>query len=586
MSQKIRLVPFAEGARAEVTLDSIGDAVVSADIRGRVTYLNAVAERMTGWLREEAAGRPLEEVLRIIDATTQEAVPNPMRSAIRDDRTMGLTPNCVLIRRDGFEVAIEDSAAPIHDRRGQATGAVMVFRDVSAARALSLRLSHLAHHDSLTDLPNRILLDDRLKQAMARAHRHEQKVALLFLDVDRFKNINDSLGHCLGDRLLQSIAQRLLACVRSSDTVSRPGGDEFVIMLTEVTCPRDVAVSAEKLLLAFGTPHRIDQHDLRLTASIGIAIYPDDAIDAETLVKNADAAMYCAKDRGRDNYQFFQGDMIGRVAERRSLERDLRVALERQELVLYYQPRVRLDTGAIIGAEALIRWRHPERGLLLPAQFIPIAEEGGVIVPIGRWVLREACHQARAWRDAGLPPMTIAVNISEVELRAGDFAAGVRAVLADTGLEPQHLELELTESLLMQDSTSTAAVLRSLKDMGVQLALDDFGTGHASLGLLKHFPFDTLKIDQSFVCDLCRNAQDASIVNAVIGIGKSLHLRIVAEGVATREQHAFLKMQGCPEGQGYYFSKPLAALEFAEFLRGGSACRHRPTAERPATANG
>ena len=557
---------FVEKERAQVTLDSIGDAVISTDIRGHVTYLNGVAESLTGWSLGDAAGQPLEEVFQIIDATTREAVQNPMALAIRQNKTVGLTPNCVLIRRDGVEAAIEDSAAPIHDRRGQVTGAVMVFHDVSAARALSLRMSYLAQHDSLTDLPNRILLNDRLNQAMALAHRHQQQLAVLFLDVDRFKHINDSLGHDVGDRLLQSVAQRLLGCVRKWDTVSRQGGDEFVILLSEVTRAQDAAVSAEKILMALSTPHRIDRHDLHVTASIGIVIYPDDGTEAETLMKHADFAMYHAKDSGRSNYQFFTPDMNVRAIKRQSLENGLRHALERQEFVLHYQPTMNLETGAIVGVEALIRWRHPHLGLVPPAQFVPVAEECGFIVAIGRWVLREACRQARAWQDAGLPPMRIAINVSAAELRDKDFVAGVSAILTETGLESRYLELELTETYLMQDSTSTAAVLQALKDTDVQLALDDFGTGYSSLSHLKRFPIDTLKIDRSFVRDLTTDADDASIVSAVISMGKSLHMRVVAEGVESREQLAFLHEQSCPEGQGYYFSRPLVAKEFAKLL--------------------
>ena len=557
---------FEEQERAQVTLNSIGDAVMSTDVQGHVTYLNAVAESMTGWSREDAAGRPFEEVFRIVDATTHEAAPNPMALAIRENKTVGLTLNCLLIRRDGVEAAIEDSAAPIHDRRGQVTGAVIVFHDVSTARALSLRMSYLAQHDSLTDLPNRILLNDRLAQAIALAHRHRHKLALLFLDVDRLKHINDSLGHAIGDRLLQSVAQRMLACVRSSDTVSRRGGDEFVILLSELTHEQDAAVGADKILLALRAPHRIDQHDLHVTGSIGIATYPDDGTEAEILLKNADSAMYHAKENGRDHYQFFKPDMNVRAIERQSLESGLRHAIERQQLVLHYQPKFNLETGAIIGVEALIRWHHPQHGLVPPAQFIPIAEESGLIVPIGRWVLREACRQARAWQDAGLPPTSMAINISAVELRAKDFVAGVRAILAETGLESHYLELELTETFLMQDSTSTAAVLEALKDMGVQLALDDFGTGYSSLTYLRRFPIDSLKIDQSFVRELTTDADDASIVSAMISMGKSLQMRVVAEGVQTSEQLAFLQECGCPEGQGYYFSRPVAAGEFALLL--------------------
>jgi diguanylate cyclase (GGDEF)-like protein/PAS domain S-box-containing protein len=557
---------FVEKERAQVTLDSIGDAVISTDVRGHVTYLNVVAETLTGWSLEDAAGHPLEEVFRIIDATTREAVRNPMALAIRANKTMGLTPNCVLIRRDGVEAAIEDSAAPIHDRRGHVTGAVMVFHDVSKARALTHRMSYLAQHDSLTDLPNRLLLNDRLTQAMALAHRHRQKLAVLFLDVDRFKHINDSLGHDVGDRLLQSVAQRLLGCVRRSDTVSRQGGDEFVILLSEVTRAQGAAVIAEKILTTLSTPHRIDQHDLHVTVSIGIVTYPDDGTEAETLMRHADFAMYHAKDSGRNNYQFFTPDMNVRAIKRQSLENGLRHAMERQEFVLHYQPTMNLETGTIVGVEALIRWRHPQLGLVPPAQFVPVAEECGFIVAIGRWVLREACRQARAWQDAGLPPMRIAINVSAAELRDKDFVAGVRAILTETGLESRYLELELTETFLMQDSASTTAVLQALRDIGVKLALDDFGTGYSSLSHLKRFPIDTLKIDQSFVRDLTTDPDDASIVSAVISMGKSLHMRVVAEGVETREQLAFLHEQSCPEGQGYYFSRPVAAAEFTKLL--------------------
>jgi diguanylate cyclase (GGDEF)-like protein len=502
-----------------------------------------------------------------------------MQVAIHENKTASLPPNCVLIRRDGHEAAIEDSTAPIHDRRGQITGAVMVFHDVSTARAQSLRLSYLAQHDSLTDLPNRILLNDRLTQAISLAYRHRQKLALLFLDLDRFKHINDSLGHAVGDRLLQSVAQRLSACVRSSDTVSRQGGDEFVVLLSEMTHAQDANVIADKIHLALGTPYLIDQHELHLTASIGIVTYPDDGTETETLMKCADIAMYHAKEAGRNNYQFFKPEMNVRAVERQSLEEGLRHALERQELVLHYQPKINLQTGSIIGAEALVRWRHPKRGIVPPAQFIPVAEECGFIVRIGQWVMHEACCQARIWQEKGLPALRIAVNISAVELRAKDFVDGVRAILTETGLEPHYLELELTETFLMQDSKSTLAVLKDLKDIGVHLALDDFGTGYSSLSYVKRFPIDTLKIDRSFVLDLATDDDDASIVSAVISMGKSLHMRVVAEGVETPEQLQFLQEHSCPFAQGYYFSPPVVAREFTQLLRisAGSVTETQPS---------
>ena len=335
---------------------------------------------------------------------------------------MNLPSNCILIRRDGFEIPIEDSVAPIHDREGQATGAVIVFRDVSAARAMALQMAHSAEHDFLTGLPNRMLLNDRVNQAIALAPRHKKKVAVLFLDLDGFKHINDSLGHPIGDKLLQSVAKRLMDCVRGSDTVSRQGGDEFVVLLSEVEQSEDAAITARRMLQAVAEAHSIDQHDLHVTTSIGVSVYPDDGLDAETLIKNADTAMYQAKENGRQSYQFFKPAMNVRAVERQSIEESLRRALERQEFALHYQPKVNLRTGEITGAEALMRWTHPTRGPVSPDEFIPVAEDCGLILPIGNWVLREACRQARAWVDAGLPLATMAVNISAMEFRDERFS--------------------------------------------------------------------------------------------------------------------------------------------------------------------
>jgi diguanylate cyclase (GGDEF)-like protein/PAS domain S-box-containing protein len=554
---------FEEKERADVTLNSIGDAVMSTDEWCNVTYLNIVAETLTGWPRAEAAGHPVAEVFRIVDAVTREPVSNPMELAIRENRTLGLTPNCILIRRDGAEAAIEDSAAPIHDRQGVVTGAVMVFHDVSSARALSLRMSYLAQHDGLTDLPNRILLNDRLDQAMGASRRSRQKLAVLFLDLDHFKHINDSLGHSIGDRLLQSVAKRLLSSIRSSDTVSRQGGDEFVVLLSQVMHAEDAGISADKILLALNESHRIDGHEIHITASIGIVTFPDDAADADTLLKNADLAMYKAKDSGRNNYQFYKSDLNASALVRQTIELGLRHALERDELVLHYQPQINLATSAITGVEALLRWRHPVRGLLHPMEFISVAEESGLIVPIGRWVLNEACRQAKAWVDAGIAPMRIAVNVSAVELRTKNFAEGVREALKQTALNSRYLELELTETFLMQDSTATGLVLDSIKGMGVQLALDDFGTGYSSLSYMRRFPIDTLKIDKSFIRDLTTDPDDAGIVSAVINMGSSLRMLVVAEGVETAEQAMMLCERHCPEGQGYHFSPPVVARDIA-----------------------
>jgi diguanylate cyclase (GGDEF)-like protein/PAS domain S-box-containing protein len=568
---------FEEKERAQVTLDSIGDAVISTDVAGNVTYLNVVAESLTGWSRQDAAGHPFGDVFRIIDSVTRSPARNPMAFAIQSNKTVSLTPNCVLIRRDGVESPIEDSAAPIHDRYGRVTGAVMVFHDVSAARATTLSMSYLAQHDSLTDLPNRLLLNDRLTEALSLAHRYQRQLAVLFLDVDRFKHINDSLGHMIGDRLLQSIAQRLLGCVRESDTVSRQGGDEFVILLSEVAHACDATVCADKILAALRVPHTIDQHEVHITASIGIVTYPHDGSDADALMKHADFAMYHAKENGRDNRQFFKRDMNIRALERQSLENGLRHALQRDEFSLHYQPKLNLLTGAIVGVEALIRWNHPEFGTVSPADFIPIAEESGLIVPIGRWVLAEACHQAQAWQDIGLAPIRIGINISAVELRADDFVEFIGDMIAMTGLDSRFLELELTETFLTQDSTSTSAVLHALRGIGLHLALDDFGTGYSSLNHLKRFPIDTLKIDRSFVHGITSNSDDASIVAAVISMGGHLHMQVIAEGVETPEQLAFLQYHGCLIGQGYYFSRPVATRECTQLLRRGIAAATSPS---------
>jgi diguanylate cyclase (GGDEF)-like protein/PAS domain S-box-containing protein len=566
---------FEEKERAQVTLDSIGDAVISTDADGRVTYVNAVAEALTGWSRQAAAGRPLVEVFRIVNVDSREVAQDPLGRAIRENRTVNLTPNCVLVRRDGSETPIEDSAAPIHDRRGTVSGAVIVFRDVTAARVLSLKMSHLAQHDGLTGLPNRTLFNDRLRQAMAMALRHRTKLAVLYVDIDRFKHVNDSAGHTAGDRLLQSVANRLLDCVRSSDTVSRQGGDEFAVLLCDVASAKDAAGAAEKMLLALGRPYRVDELELHVSASIGIAVYPEDGTTCEALLKDADVAMYRAKDCGRNNYQFFKTEMNRYALERHGLENDLHGALERREFVLHYQPKVNLLTGAMTGVEALLRWRHPKHRLIRPSRFISIAENNGLIVPIGKWVLAEACRQVKAWQVGGSTPVGIAVNVSPVELRAKGYVAGVQRVLSETGLAASRLELEITETFLMQDTIRTAMVLDELKEMGVRLALDDFGTGYSSLSFLKRFPIDTLKIDHSFVRDLATDTDDAGIVSAVVDMGKNLNMRVVAEGVETLEQYAFLKRHRCPEAQGFYFSKPMSATAIARLFATPTPVRQR-----------
>lgn len=557
---------FVEKERARVTLESIGDGVVSTDIASKVTYLNKQAEKMTGWSRENASGRPLAEVFQLIDSTTRLPARNPVEQVIQLKKPMGLFANSILVRRDGYESPIEDSVAPIFDKMGEVTGAVIVFHDITQVRAMAQQMAHLAQHDYLTDLPNRMLLNDRLSQAITYAKRHGTQLAVLFLDLDNFKHINDSLGHLAGDKLLESVARRLVGQVRQSDTVSRPGGDEFVILLLEDAYAENATITAEKIVQSLAQPHHIDEHELHITTSIGISLFPSDGRDADTLIKNADTAMYHAKKRGRDNYQFFKSDMNIRVVERQSIESDLRRAIDREEFVLHYQPKVNLKSGEIIGAEALIRWMHPSKGMIFPESFIAIAEDCGLIIPIGRLVLRQACRQAKEWVDAGISVVTIAVNISALEFRHQHFIQHVREVLQETGLEPQLLQLELTESVLMRNVESSTTILQALKEMGIQLAVDDFGTGYSSLSYLNQFPIDVLKIDQSFVRDISANKSNGVIVSAVISMGASLKQKVIAEGIETQEQLAFLKAQDCSEGQGYFFGWPVPSKDFAKIL--------------------
>jgi diguanylate cyclase (GGDEF)-like protein/PAS domain S-box-containing protein len=548
-------------ALARRILDSIGDAVLSTDRDWRITFMNPVAEKMLGWPSADAIGRHASEVFVVIDGGSRERVMPLMEEAAQSGQILVLPPNCILIRRDGTETHIEDSAAAIHGSDGEIAGMVVVFHDVGESRAMAQKMSHLAKHDVLTGLPNRALLEDRLEQGIALAARHSRQLAVLFIDLDDFKHINDSLGHRVGDQLLKAVADRITPCVRHSDTVSRQGGDEFIVLLAEISHQEDASLIADKIRAAILEPYLLDTHYLQLTASIGISVYPGDAEHAEVLLQHADTAMYHAKDKGRNQSQFFKEDMNVRAAEQRIITGDLRLALARNEFELRYQPKISLQTGTITGFEALIRWRHPGRGLLLPDRFIPIAEDNGLIIPIGKWVLQEACSQAQGWLAAGLNIHSIAVNVSAVEFRRDDFFDNVCAVLQTTGLAPHHLELELTETAVMRDIEATHTVLLALSRMGIRIAVDDFGTGYSNLSYLKRFPVNTLKLDRSFVNDIPQSADASTIVSSVIQMARSLHLSVVAEGVETLEQLNCLNANHCEEGQGYFFSGVMEAGE-------------------------
>ena len=547
---------FFQQRCAEVTLACSGDAVIISDSAQRVTHLNGPAELLTGWSAAEARGHSLNEILgeAACDKQATSALAPSIVSGPREDTPCADT--AILVRRDGVRLNIKNCSGYIRDRNGNVAGTVAVLHDLGAVRKQTLELSHAAQHDFLTGLPNRSLVNDRITQAISFAERYNKQLAVMFVDLDLFKRINDSLGHAMGDKLLQQVTTRIVACVRRSDTVGRNGGDEFVVVLSQVGHEEDAVFIARKILTSLAAPYLIDQKQLQINASIGVSTYPGDGTDSQTLIHRADTAMYEAKKLGRNNCQFFRPEMQARVLEWQSLEGSLRCALERNEFTLVYQPKIDLATGEISGVEALLRWNHPERGLIQPLKFVPIAEESGLIVPIGQWVLLEACRQARAWIDAGLPPVRIAVNVSALQFAAKDFLSSVRAALISTGIDPCNLELELTETVLMKDAESAVQTLRALKAIGVQLAVDDFGVGYSSFSYLRKFPLDALKVDRSFINDISSNPDNAMILSALINIGKSLKHRVVAEGVETEEQLLFLQQEGCSEGQGISSAAP------------------------------
>jgi len=544
-------------------LEAAPDAMVVVNPSGKIVLLNVQAEKRFGYSRDELIGQQVKNI--IPKGFAERLIADALRSAEDAmEQQIGTGIELTGRRKDGSEFPIEIMLSPLESAGGILVTAAI--RDITKRKMAEALTIHSSKHDFLTGLPNRMLLNDRVNQAILLALRHRRRVAVLFLDLDGFKHINDSLGHPTGDKLLQSVGKRLVDCIRGSDTVSRQGGDEFVVLLSEQETAEDASVTARRMLRAVAEAHFIDQHDLHVTCSVGISLYPDDGANAETLIKNADTAMYQAKENGRQTVQFFKPAMNVRAVERQSIEEGLRRALERQEFVVHYQPKINLKTGKITGAEALLRWTHPTRGPVSPVQFIPVAEDCGLILPIGNWILREACQQARAWVDAGLPLGTMAVNISGIQLRDENFLEAIFAILQDTGLDPRFLELELTESVLMKHAESTASILRTLRAKGIQIAVDDFGTGYSSLSYLRRFPMDALKIDQSFIRQITTVPDETIIVAAVIGMGRSLKLRVVAEGVETQEQLAFLQAHQCDEAQGYHFSPPVLPHQFAKLL--------------------
>lgn len=532
---------------------------------GTVHYWNRASERFYGYSAAEAIGRNILEL--IIPPAMRAEVKSAMETMAATGQ--GLPPSEMCLQhKEGTGVDVYSSYV-ILQKPGRDPELFCLDVDITARKHYERQLEHLSTHDDLTGLANRVLLFDRLAQSLHYAHRSGRLVAVLLVDLDRFKVINDSLGHDFGDQVLCAVAQRLLQNVREADTVARMGGDEFVVLLAEVADAEDVGLVARKILDNLSRPYQIGHREIIITASLGISLYPKDSDSAAMLIRNADIAMYRSKREERSNFCFYAAEMNKHIQETMELEGELRHALERKEFCLHYQPKVDLLNGRIIGSEALVRWHHPQRGMVSPADFIPLAEETGLIVPLGAWVMKEACQQARAWQEMGLPALGVAVNLSARQFRRGDLPQVVKEILQETGLEPCLLELELTESMVMDDPAGAEETMRALKAMGVRLSLDDFGTGYSSLNYLRSFPVDSLKIDRSFINDVATDASGASVVASIIDIAHNLGLTAVAEGVETLEQLKFLSGCDCNMFQGYLFSKPLPAGEFADLLRSG-----------------
>jgi len=545
--------------RVEQLYRVMPSAVFTVDNESVITSFNDKAAEITGYEPSEIIGKK---------CTVFSRDPCVSRCGLFSADVLKpiMRGECTIRRKDGEIRTLSKNVDVIRDVGGDIIGGVESFEDITERKHAEEMLNYMAYFDLLTDLPNRTLLSDRLVLAIANAHRNGHMLAVFFLDLDRFKAINDTLGHTVGDQLLQRVADRLKRCLREGDTIARLGGDEFTLLLPRVDTIDDVTVVAQKVIDVLKPSFMFEGGELHVTTSIGIALYPDDGEDVSSLLKNADIALYRAKEQGRNNYQLYAPSMNAKAFERLAMEGNLRKALERQEFTVYYQPQLDLATGEIIGMEALIRWNHPDLGLVYPAEFIPMAEETGLIVPIGEWVLRTACEQNKAWQDAGHAPIRMAVNLSCRQFQQVDLAERVARIVKETGLDPRYLELEITESVLMKDADAAVDTLNKLKKKGIYISIDDFGTGYSSLGYLKRFPIDVLKIDRSFIRELSAGTEDAAIATAIITVAHTLKLKALAEGVETLEQLELLRSLKCDSMQGFLFSRPLPAEEASKIL--------------------
>ncbi len=541
--------------------EQTADIVVITDVHGIIEYVNPAFETVTGY-------SPVEVLGKNPNLFSSEQQGEEFYAQMWNTLLAGkiYRNNLINKRKDGTLYHAEITITPLVDENANITHFIATARDISEHIRDKVRLKHLIHHDSLTDLPNRSLFLDRLQQAISKAHHHHRLVAVLFLDLDRFKNINDSLGHTAGDQLLQQLGDRFRKTVREGDTIARFGGDEFVLLLDDFDSDSSLSLIAQKILNSLTTPFKVNNHEIFITASIGISISPADGDDPETLIRNADIAMYRAKELGKNNFQYYSESMTARVFERMTLENNLRHALERDEFILHYQPQVDARSGKIFGVEALLRWQHPELGLIMPNNFISLLEETGMIEPVGIWVLETACKQSHQWHESGMNFVHMSVNLSSRQFNNSGFIRSLQSIIEETRINPEYLELELTESMLMRNTSSTISALNNLNDLGVRFAIDDFGTGYSSLNYLRRFPIDTIKIDRSFIRDITHDSDDRAICSAIIGMTQSLALNVIAEGVETRGQLDFLKAKDCHYIQGNYFSPAIPAEEMTEML--------------------
>lgn len=555
----------AEKEWLRVTLDSIGDAVIATDLDGKISFMNPIAERMTGWLAKDALHRPIEEVMQLRDAHTLEPHWNPIYFALKEQRVVAMALNCQLVSRTGQLFQVEDSAAPIIDHKGQCLGSIVVFHDVSESMALALKMSHLANHDPLTNLPNRVLLYDRIEQAIKRAEQLHHKSALLLIDLDHFKYVNDSIGHNFGDLLIKQASERLSSICCAGTTLARLGGDEFVLVLPELWSIEEVGLFTSQVHSQFQQPFVLEDKKYQMAVSIGVSIYPDDAQTIEMFMRHADVAMFKAKSEGRNRTSFFSDELEQQIIHRHQLELLLRETLTNQQLQVYYQPKLCLETGKLLGAEALARMQNHQGQWVSPIEFIPLAEETGLIGELGQQVLRQACVECLSWQQLGYQ-VPVSVNIAAAQFADPLLVKQISSLMTELQMPASLLELEVTESALMLDVSKTQSMLSQLKAAGICISIDDFGTGYSSLSYLKKFQVDVLKIDKSFVHEMLTDRGDMEIVKAVISLAQSMNLQLIAEGIELEAQKDKLLQLGCQMGQGYFFSKPLSAEAFKAYM--------------------